>query len=154
MRFWYAVSLIGFALPACVLPSVEVDENFSPGGSGGSAGRAQNGGAGGLAGRGGGAGNPGVAGSAGAVGDEREALCISYCDSYYQVCEDHQQNTYDDVTDCRRTCVLSDWPLGVDADEKNSVKCRVAHAELAITLGVTPHCFHSAEFPTMGACEP
>lgn len=151
MRFGYVVSLLGFAVPACVLPSAEVDPDFSPGGSGGSAGRAQNGGSAGvdgLAGRGG----AGTSGTAGTGADPREEACTEYCDLYFQACEMHPSNTYADDRDCRSTCFLAPWPLGSDPDEKDSVQCRLVHAGYAVDITPVPHCFHAAEAPSMGAC--
>jgi hypothetical protein len=157
MRFWFAAVVSAFAVPACVLPSAEVDENFLTGGAGGSAprgGAAGSGGAGGLAGRGGSAGKAAIAGSAGAGGDPREDACIEYCDLYFQACELHPSNTYVDDRACRSTCFLAPWPFGSDPEEKDSVQCRLVHAGFAVDISPDPHCFHSAAVPTMGACEP
>jgi hypothetical protein len=155
MRSWYVVSLLGFAVPACVLPSAEVDRNFSPGGAGGSApkgGAAGAAGLGGLAGRGGAAGSAGTSGTAGTGADPREDACTEYCSLYFEACTDHPSNTYTDDRDCRSTCFLAPWPLGSDPDEKDSVQCRLVHAGYAVDITPAPHCFHAAEVPSMGAC--
>jgi hypothetical protein len=157
MRLWVAVLVSGFVVPACVLPSVEVDENFSAGGAGGSAprgGAAGSGGAGGIAGRGGSAGSSAMAGRAGASGDPREDACINYCTLYIQACQAHPANTYANVQGCITTCATADWPFGSDLNEPNSLQCRQTHAGFAVAQGPESHCFHASEFPSMGNCEP
>jgi hypothetical protein len=157
MRFWFAAVVSAFAVTACVLPSAEVDENFLTGGAGGSAprgGAAGTGGAGGLAGRGGSAGKAAIAGNAGAGIDPREDACINYCSLYFQACETHEKNTYDNIMDCFTTCATAGWPFGSDVDEANSLQCRQTHAGFAVAGMPELHCFHSAELPTMGKCEP
>lgn len=159
MRAWHALAWLGLAVPACVLPSVEVDENFSPGGAGGS--RAQTGGtagAGGTAGRGGSAGNQAMAGrggSAGAGSDPREDACINYCATYIQACATHEANTYADVSACGLTCATAGWPFDTSsgaAEAPNSLQCRRLHAAFALDAPEF-HCFHSSEFPSNGKCE-
>jgi len=161
MRLEYLALLSGFAVAACVLPSVEVDKDFSPGGSGGRAGSPANAGAANNAGRGGigGIGSlGGRGGSPGSAGDEvdgrsREEACLNYCQVYFSACRDFETNTYDDERDCDNTCLSADWPFGTDRNQGNSVQCRETHAQLAVDQGSVPHCFHSAEFPSMGSCE-
>jgi hypothetical protein len=143
-RSWVWLSGACLAV-ACVLPKVETDPSLTAG-AGGTAG---SGAGGGLPGKGG---SGPVAGDAGAAaGDEREGACGDYCTTYIANCADTVANTYDDIGDCLTTCFTSDWPLGTDADEPNSLQCRVFHAHLAATVQ-DPHCFHSAEFPSKTTC--
>jgi hypothetical protein len=95
-----------------------------------------------------------MAGRAGASGDAREDACINYCTLYIQACETHEKNTYDDVQDCSATCATAGWPFGSEPAEPNSLQCRQIHAGFAVAGNPELHCFHSAEVPTMGACEP
>ena len=138
---------------ACALPKVEIDPSLADagtsagtggGGSGGSAGTSSPGKAG-MGPLGGGAG----AGQS----DEREAACGDYCTTYETNCADNDHNTYDDLDDCLNTCFTSDWPLGSDQTQVNSVQCRRTHAHLAATAQI-PHCLHSAEFPSDTSCAP
>ena len=159
MRFGYVASLVGLAVPGCVLPSVEVDENFSAGGAGGS--RPQTGGTAGSggAGRGGSAGNLAMAGKGGSAGsgsDPREDACINYCTLYLQACVTHEANSYDDINDCIATCAVADWPFDPagEPEAPNSLQCRRLHAGFAVAANPELHCFHSAELPSMGKCEP
>jgi hypothetical protein len=72
---------------------------------------------------------------------------------YFQACAEHPANTYDDAVDCAVTCATSGWPLGTVVQE-GSIECRRSHAGLAVSTGdLDPHCFHSPEVPTKGACE-
>jgi hypothetical protein len=128
------------------------------GGSGGSGGLGGAGGTGGTGGSGGaGAGGSSTAGAGGTAGDpiecdtntDREAACIQYCAFYLGACEDNEANTYGGLNDCTMTCVTSLWPVGT-GDQKGSICCRYLHANLARTVGVDPHCFHSAEVPSKG----
>jgi hypothetical protein len=140
--FWLA--LVGLVAVGCLLPDVEFDPNV-----GKSAGR-------GGAGQGGSGGSGGTAGMGGVnVSTQRELLCGEYCDLYFTACSANEANTYDDKNDCFLTCVTSDWPIG-DPDvlnESGTIRCRKAHAELANSQGVDPHCFHSAEVPSKGVCD-
>lgn len=137
---WSAAAVLA---AACALPKVDIDPSLTPGAGGGGGGK------GGLSGRGG---SGAVTGDAGAgVGDERELACGDYCTTYLANCGDSVANTYDNVGDCLTTCFTSDWPLGSDAAQINSVQCRVVHAHLAETMQ-DPHCFHSAEVPSKTTC--
>ena len=136
---------------ACALPKVEVDPALGPDGgtSGGKGGRTGGGGSAGqsMSGRGGADG----VGQAGFNGDARELACNDYCTTYLANCLDSPANMYTGVDDCLNTCFNSDWPLGPDAAQPNSVQCRVLHAHLARDLP-DPHCFHSAKVPTGTSC--
>jgi hypothetical protein len=137
---------------ACALPEVDTDPSLTPGAGGTGAGSGGGGSKGGSPGRGG---SGSVAGDAGAAaGDERETACGDYCTTYLAACGDFEANTYDDLGDCLTTCFTSEWPLGTDTAQVNSVQCRVVHAHLAETVGQDPHCFHSAEFPSGKSCAP
>jgi hypothetical protein len=139
----------GIAL-ACALPKVEVDPSLDT-----SAGAAA---AGGRAGTGSGSAGKrpspdsgGSGGQGGDMSDARELACGEYCTTYLGNCSKSPANTYDDLDDCLNTCFNSDWPLGPDQAEPNSVQCRDLHAHLARDLP-DPHCFHSAEVPTGVSC--
>ncbi len=150
---WSVGALVAIA---CALPSVETDPSLTPGAGGTSGGAGATGGTGGTGGTSSGKGGTGaVSGDAGAAsGDEREAACGDYCTTYLEFCGDFEANTYDDLGDCLNTCFSSNWPLGTDSKQINSVQCRVVHAHLAETAGQNPHCFHSAEFPSGTSCAP
>jgi hypothetical protein len=147
---------------ACALPKIEVDPTLdqaagTTGGAGGaSGGRGGTTGGGGSAGKGLLSGKGGVGplmngGQGGAVDDPRELACIDYCATYLKNCLTSPANTYDDSEDCLNTCFSSDWPLGTDETQKNSLQCRQVHARLARD-NPNPHCFHSAELPTGTSC--
>ena len=136
---------------ACALPKVDVDPALAPeagasGGQGGTTGAAT-GGTGGTSASGG---TDGI-GQAGGGGDARELACSDYCNTYLANCSDSPANMYTGIDDCLNTCFNSDWPLGPDAAQPNSVQCRVLHAHLARDLP-DPHCFHSAKVPTGTSC--
>ncbi len=139
---------------ACALPKVEVDASLdTSGGGGGAVGHGgTSSGSGGNVGspQGGGAG-PGAAGQGGDMGDARELACGDYCTTYLSNCLKSPANTYDNRDDCLNTCFNSDWPLGPDQAQPNSVQCRDLHAHYARDLP-DPHCFHSAEVPTGVSC--
>jgi hypothetical protein len=141
----FALTLTGLVAVGCVLPDVEFDPNVGKAGAG----------SGGTAGTGGSAGK---GGSSGAGGMDLSTLiemdCAEYCDLYFVACTGHVANTYDDKSDCFLTCSSSGWPLS-DPNMLNAptIECRKHHAELANTSGPDPHCFHSAEVPSMGQCE-
>lgn len=131
----------------CALPKVDVDPTLAPDG-GASGGQGGTTGTGGNSARGGaGTGSLGQAGG----GDARELACNDYCNTYLANCLDSPANMYTGVDDCLNTCFNSDWPLGPDAAQPNSVQCRVLHAHLARDLP-DPHCFHSAKVPTGTSC--
>jgi hypothetical protein len=153
MRSGLAWCCTAALLVACALPNVEVDPALAPGGGasggqGGTAGAGTSGGTGGTSGSGG-AGSDGL-GQAGG-GDARELACSDYCNTYLANCLDSPANMYTGIDDCLNTCFNSDWPLGPDAAQPNSVQCRVLHAHLARDLP-DPHCFHSAKVPTGTSC--
>jgi hypothetical protein len=129
----------------CALPKVDVDPTLAPdaGASGGRGGTTGVGASGGI----GGSSAQGQAGG----GDARELACNDYCNTYLANCLNSPANVYSDVDDCLNTCFNSDWPLGPDAAQPNSVQCRVLHAHLARDLP-DPHCFHSAKVPTGTSC--
>lgn len=148
-RMWAAAVLAA----ACALPKVEIDPSLADAGASGGTG---GGGTGGSAGKGssGNAGMGQLGGSGGTdQGDARELACADYCTTYEANCADSDANTYDDIDDCITTCFTSDWPLGTDPAEINSVQCRRLHALLAADAQV-PHCTHSAEFPMGTSCAP
>jgi len=149
-RFRLGVAAAALAI-ACALPKVEIDPSLADAGATGGTGA---GGSSGSAGKGssGKAGMGPLGGSAGADdGDARELACGEYCMTYEDNCGDSEANTYDDLGDCLTTCFSSDWPLGTDPGEVNSVQCRVVHAHLAADAQV-PHCLHSAEVPMGTSC--
>jgi hypothetical protein len=145
--------LAGLVASGCVLPDVEFDPNIgkAAAGTGGGAGAGGGAGSGGTAGKGGG----GASGAGGVdLGTQIELDCGTYCDRYFMACTGHVANTYDDKSDCFLTCTSSGWPLK-DPNMLNApgtIECRAHHADLANTMGPDPHCFHSAEVPSMGAC--
>jgi hypothetical protein len=142
------LSLAGLVAAGCFLPDVEFDANA--GKAGASAAGTGGDGSGGTAGTGGSGGSAGLD-----LSTQTELDCGEYCDLYFTACNGHEANTYDDKPDCFLTCVTSDWPLN-DPNMINApgtIDCRKTHAGLANTQGADPHCFHSAEVPTKGACE-
>lgn len=157
MQARLAVAAAVLAAVACALPKYDVDptlDSSTRGGKGGTGGKLGN--RGGTS-NSGGTGNTGTGGTgdvgAGGAGDARELACGEYCMTYLMNCRDSPANTYDDFGDCLSTCFNSDWPLGEDPGQINSVQCRVIHAHLASGMP-DPHCFHSAEFPTGTFCAP
>ena len=93
-----------------------------------------------------------------ASGETREQACADYCNLYYRACYGFQDPSLQDVytysgeLNCTDVCNDSIWPIG-DITEKGSVLCRCYHAYRALTEGKTPHCYHSAEVPSMeGGC--
>jgi hypothetical protein len=148
LRGWPVLLVFG----ACALPAYEVDDTLGGsgsggGGSGGGAGSAQSGTGGTGLGKGGSDSQAGAG-----PDDEREPICQDYCNTYILACAGHEANTYDDVYDCLLTCASAGWPLGTDPMGPNSLQCRRQHAIFAIE-NRNPHCYHSAEFPSMGVCE-
>jgi len=145
-----AWALGGLVVIGCVLPEVVYDPAAGTGGAAaGAGGKGGSGGTGGTGGNEAGAGgDPGTC----SVTTEREELCGEYCVTYLAECGDHEANTYEDELDCALTCACAPWPIGT-ISEPGSLECRRYHATLAASSGVNPHCFHSAEFPTMGVCE-
>jgi hypothetical protein len=136
----FSFALAGLVAIGCVLPDVEFDPNVGKGaaGSGGSAGKGGSSGAGGLD-----------------LSTQIEVACGEYCDLYFMACSEHEANTYDDKSDCFLTCASSGWPLS-DPNRTNApgtIECRKNHAGFANTQGPDPHCFHSAEVPSMGLCD-
>jgi hypothetical protein len=126
-------------------------------------------GAGGAAATAGAAGTSAAAGAGGLDGPgvatqcplptDKESACLAYCQIYMSTCSETTANTYKDAVgeDCLGVCYASDWPVGNSYTEKSSITCRCAHAYLAqTTQQLTPHCFHSAEVPSMGpaGCQP
>jgi hypothetical protein len=77
--------------------------------------------------------------------------CEEYCGSYLANCGDSDANTYDDEGDCNATCYGADWPIGM-GQQPGTISCRTAHAEFAEAMQ-DPHCYHSAEEPSMGGCQ-
>jgi hypothetical protein len=139
---------------ACALPKVDVDPSLAPDGgtSGGKGGTAASGGSTGQAGPPGSGGSSANAqGQGGNQDDEREIKCYDYCTTYIANCSDSPANTYTGLDDCLNTCFSSDWPLGPDPAQPNSIQCRVVHAHLARDLP-DPHCFHSAKVPSGTFC--
>jgi len=167
MRRAHVLFAAAALVAACALPKVEIDESLADAGAsagtggavGGTSGSAGKGGgtSGGSAGKGGTGGKGGAAPTGGAAGtgddEARELACGDYCTTYLDNCGDFEANTYDDRSDCLTTCFTSNWPLGDDLAEVNSIQCRALHAELAMT-SQDPHCFHSAEVPTGTSCAP
>jgi hypothetical protein len=147
MRASFALrSALVWSLPAllavaCALPKYDVDPTLD--------GTGNTGGTGGMGARGGASGSGGSGGAG--QGDARELACGDYCTTYQMNCRNSPADTYDDLGDCLDTCFNSDWPLGEDAGQINSVQCRVVHAHLAANMP-DPHCFHSAEFPSGSFC--
>ena len=137
---------------ACALPKVDVDPSLAPdgGASGGTGGATGSGGSTAQGAASGHGGSDGL-GQGGANGDARELACNDYCTTYLANCTDSPANMYTGVDDCLNTCFTSDWPLGPDAAQPNSVQCRVLHAHLARDLP-DPHCFHSAKVPSGTSC--
>jgi hypothetical protein len=136
------LALAGLVAVSCFLPDVEFDPSVGKKAGAGS------GGAGGT-----GAGTGGEAGAD--LSTQIELACTTYCDRYFDACEEEPANTYDNSDDCFFTCTTAGWPLR-DPDNLNApgtIECRSNHALLAATSGVDPHCFHSAEVPTKGVCE-
>jgi hypothetical protein len=115
---------------------------------------------------GGGAGS-GAAGTGGDLATELcpdnvdlETACAQYCDAYTEACADftpaNGEAPYDyaSSTDCAVFCFQqSGWAVGTNSTV-DTVKCRCFHSVLALTQGVTPHCFHAARVPTLGGCQP
>jgi hypothetical protein len=136
---------------ACALPKVDVDPSLAPGaGTGGTSGTTSSGGTGGTsAAPGSGGTSSGTGGQGGS--DDREFECGDYCDTYLQNCANSPANTYTGLDDCLNTCFTSDWPLGSDITQPNSIQCRDLHAHLARDLP-DPHCFHSAKVPSGTSC--
>jgi len=146
MRLRFVFAATALVAVACALPKYDVDPTLE--------GVSTTGGTGGAGGAGGGTKNSGGTGNGSTGGgDARELACGEYCMTYQMNCRNSPANTYDDFGDCLNTCFDSDWPLGEDAGEINSVQCRVVHAHLAENMP-DPHCFHSAEFPTGTFCAP
>ena len=129
---------------ACALPKVDIDPSLAPAAGAGRA-TVGGGGSGGTSGQTSG----GTSGQAG--GDDRELACDDYCTTYLMNCLTSPANTYDNRDDCLNTCFESDWPLGTDDSQPNSIQCRDLHAHLARDLP-DPHCFHSAEVPSGAFC--
>jgi len=166
MRRARALAAAAALVVACALPKVEIDPSLADAGASAGTGGGMAGGSGGGAGKGGsdgagtgqggssGAGTGALGGVAGAGdSDEREAVCGDYCNAYVTNCVGAEANTYDGLGDCLVTCFTSDWHLGTDPKEINSLQCRQTHAHLAATAQI-PHCFHSAEFPSGTSCAP
>jgi hypothetical protein len=133
---------------------------------GGSSGASGNGGAAGTGGAGAGGGT-GTGGTAPAVTPpnpmevimectpelDRESACINYCQQYIEACGDFEEaNTYSGVANCTSICIGSLWPVGDTTTGSGSICCRWLHATLAAQnlTSQNPHCFHSAEVPTLG----
>lgn len=131
---------------ACALPKIDVDPTLARAGTGGASGGRGSAGHGTVGERGG----TGALGQAGAA-DDRELQCGDYCATYMKNCLTSPANTYDNLEDCLVTCFDSDWPLGDDQAQPNSIQCRVLHAHLAASMP-DPHCFHSAEVPSGAFC--
>jgi hypothetical protein len=155
---WFV--LAGLTAASCFLPDVEFDPSVGKGaagrGAGGGAGDAGSGGKAAAGGTGGGSGTGGNGGEAGAdLSTQVELHCGTYCDLYFMACDGHEANTYDNKQDCFLTCVTSGKPLNDPSkiNAEGTIECLEAHALLANTMGTDPHCFHSAEFPSKGACE-
>jgi len=88
-------------------------------------------------------------------GSSPEEACAAYCTNYAQSCGDYPAAyTYANISDCTLICNNSSWPVGNIA-EKGSILCRCYHATLALNNGLTPHCYHAAQVPSMeGGCAP
>lgn len=154
MRARLVLGAAALVVVSCALPKYDVDPTLDSSATGGKAGTGGSGGTGNRGGTGNGSGTGGT-GDVGAGGsnDARELACGEYCMTYQMNCRNSPANTYDDFADCLSTCFNSDWPLGTDPGEVNSVQCRVVHAHLAENMP-DPHCFHSAEFPSGSFCAP
>jgi hypothetical protein len=89
------------------------------------------------------------------AGSSPEEACGAYCANYEQSCGNFPlAYTYADINDCTQTCNNSSWPVG-NITDKGSILCRCYHATLALNNGLTPHCYHAAEMPSMeGGCAP
>jgi hypothetical protein len=84
----------------------------------------------------------------------REGACLDYCNLYTCICAGHPGNSYSNTFDCLDKCIDSEWPIGRLASvEPGSITCRFWHAGLAVTQGLTPHCYHAAEVPSQGGCQ-
>jgi hypothetical protein len=88
-------------------------------------------------------------------GSSPEEACAAYCANYSQSCGDYPAAyTYENIGECALVCNNSSWPVGNIA-EKGSILCRCYHATLALNNGLSPHCYHAAEMPSMeGGCAP
>lgn len=134
-----ALVLGGLVAASCALPEVVYDPAAGTGGTTGTGGTG------------------GTTGDAGASGDDRESVCLEYCGIYFGACEDFEANTYASEVDCNDKCIVPEaqggWPFGPPS-APNTVECRFVHAKLARDnpTMLDPHCFHSAEVPTKGAC--
>jgi len=95
-----------------------------------------------------------AAASCSITNNNKEEACAAYCVNYEQSCGDFPlAYTYGADRDCGTICYNSAWPVG-NAAEKGSVLCRCYHATLALNNGLTPHCYHAAEVPSMeNGCE-
>jgi hypothetical protein len=87
-----------------------------------------------------------------------EEACGAYCQLYNSTCSSSLAYDYQDQAgqDCASVCYNAGWPIG-NYTEKGSILCRCYHAYLALTeQAPTPHCYHSAQTPTMGpgGCQP
>jgi hypothetical protein len=159
MRKNVACFCAGALVGACALPKVDIDPSLGPAASGGTGGSNSQGGTGGKGaapGTGGtgatsASGGTDTTGQGGNTDDPRELACGDYCNTYLQNCLKSPANDYSGIDDCLNTCFTSDWPLGTDPAQPNSVQCRDVHAHLAAT-SPNPHCFHSARVPTGTSC--
>jgi hypothetical protein len=136
------------------------DTTSSSAGAGGSAGASPT--SGGSGGSGGSASPPagldggGVATQCPLTTDIEEA-CGAYCQLYTSTCGDFPAAyDYEEQAgrDCASVCYNAGWPIG-SYTEKGSILCRCYHSYLALTeQAPTPHCYHAAQNPTMGGCQP
>lgn len=144
---WFCAGALALA---CALPKVDIDPSLAAASSGGMGGTTNTGGSGGTgAVSASGGSSSGTGGQGGS--DDREFECGDYCTTYIQNCADSPANTYTGLDDCLNTCFTSDWPLGPDQTQPNSIQCRDLHAHLARTAP-DPHCYHSAKVPSKTTC--
>jgi hypothetical protein len=167
MARWQVLAALGLPLAAgCLLADVGIDESL--GEQGGSAGSMSTG-VGSLQGASGASsGSMDLASAPNSNGvicernapdiasyePNREQACLDYCNLYTCICAGHPGNSYNDTFDCLDKCIDSGWAIGRLASvEPGSITCRFWHAGLAVTQGLTPHCYHAAEVPSQGGCQ-
>jgi hypothetical protein len=179
---WFCALLLPL-FGGCLLADVSIDENFdtttdplqggasgaagtgamppdNASGSGGSSGSSSNAGTGGSS-----AGSTATASGGGptcmrtapdisSYNPNREDACYDYCNLFTCICAGHPANTYSDNFDCLDTCNEALWPIGaLSTIVPGTVSCRFWHAGLAVSQGVSPHCYHAAEVPSQGGCQ-
>lgn len=144
------LSLVCSAISACALPDYDVDTLRNRPGD--DAGAVEPHGDHGTAVGGGGSGPPAPR-DGGPLAEDNEQPCIDYCDTFEQNCRDNPAYDYDGVEDCYLVCGNSDWPIG-NGSTTNSIRCRQAHAVLAVTQHDPDlHCMHARSEP-VPSCPP